>query len=56
MHHHFQESDGGDAHVFEVRGVGPPWFGVLDGFLGGFVVAVEGVTVRIDEGDSVFDF
>ena len=56
MHDHFEEGDGGDADVSEVGWGGAPGFGAEDGFLEGFGVGVESVSVGIDEGDGIFEF
>lgn len=55
MHNHLDEGDGGNADVLEVVGVFAPWRGGLDGFLLVGVVAVEGVTVGVDELDGIFE-
>ena len=55
MHNHLDEGDGGDADVLEVVRIFAPWMGGLNGFLLVRVVAVEGVTVGIDELDGVFE-
>lgn len=56
MHDHFQESDGGDADVFEVVGVFGPGAGGIEGFVRFFIVLVEGVSLGVDEVDGVFEF
>lgn len=55
MHNHLEQSDGGDSDVFEVIGVGLPWFVILDGFLLGGVVGVEGITMGVDKFDVVIE-
>lgn len=55
MHDHLEEGDGGDSHVLEVVGVGSPWFGIVDFFLLGRVVGVEGVSLGVDQLDVVVE-
>jgi len=53
MHDHFNESDGGDADVFEVIWIGAPWASIILGLDGGGVVSIERVTFGICESDGV---
>ncbi len=55
MHDHLEKGDGGDAHRGEVVGVGPPWVCIVDGFLGGGRVVVEGVFAGVYELDRVLE-
>jgi len=55
MHNHFKESDGGYPYVFEVIGVGSPWFGILDLFLFGGIVRIESITVTVNKLDVIIE-
>jgi len=53
VHDHFEESDGGDANVFEVVGVFAPETGFVFGFDGNGVVSVESVAGGVSEGNGI---
>jgi len=53
MHDHFEESDCGDADVFEVVRVFAPWTSFIFGFDGDSVVGVESVAGRVGKGDGI---
>ena len=56
MHHHFQQRDSGYSDVLEVVWVFSPRLFVLDSFLFGGIVAVESITVGVDELNGILKF
>jgi hypothetical protein len=55
VHDHFEESDCGNADVFEVVGVSPPGASIVFGLDGCGIVGVESVAGGIGEGDGVLE-
>jgi len=55
MHDHFDESDGGDADVFEVVWICTPRASIIFGFDGGGIVGVERVAFGICESNGVLE-
>lgn len=55
MHDHLEESNRGDADMFEVMRVLSPWAGCLNSFLLGLIVRVEGVPLWIDKFYSILE-
>lgn len=53
MHNHFEKCDGGDADIFEVMRVAFPGALIGYSFLFDDVVAVQSVSMRINEFDSI---
>lgn len=54
MHNHLEESDSRNADVFEVMWIFLPWSFIIDDFLLSIVVAIKGVSLRINELDGIF--
>ena len=55
MHNHLEKSDGRNADIFEVVGVGLPWPCIANGSLFGGVVGVEGILLRINKLDIIVE-
>ncbi len=55
MHDHFKQSDSRDADIFEVMWIFLPWAFIVNVFLFSIVVGIEGVALRINQFDGIFE-
>ena len=55
MHNHLEKRNCGNSYILEVVDVFPPWFLVSYGLLLCGIVGVEGISLRIDQGDIVVE-
>ena len=55
MHNHFEESHSRNANVLEMMWIFFPWSVIINLFLLSSFIAVEGVALRVNDLDSIFE-